>query len=178
MNFDIVKQLFTEYSFYSIFVSIFIGILFLVLDKPLSKCPKILKSYMPMLFSITAIVLLDYFFVKQSFMLKESLAVGIFCGSLSYAVTAFFRKPGKNGASNRSVLELSLIEIINDFADEDTASLIASEIIYEINQTSSPKTLVAEDVINAHFKNKLEPNSLVLLKSLISIALTSLKEKS
>ncbi len=178
MNLDIIKEFFTEYSAYCIVVSIVCGVLFYVLDKPLDKCPKIIKSYMPMLFSILAIILLDYFFIKENFVLKESFAVGVFSGSLSYAVTSFFRRKVSGSSANCSVLELTLTEILNDFTDSNSASEIAKEIILKISETSSPKTVVSEQVLNTRFKESLEPNSLVLLKSLVAMALTSLKQKS
>ena len=128
-----------------------------------------------MILCIVIVILLDYFFIKSTFSLKQSFAVGLFSGSLSYAVTSFFRKKENGEKHSFSVLELSLTEILNDFTDNKKASVIAKEINEVIFSESSFNRLKIEEILDNHFKDSLEPSALTLLKSLITVTVNSLK---
>ncbi len=178
MNLDALLNYFYEYSLYSLLISFIVGILFLVLDKPLNKCPKLIKSYFPMLLCVTGVILVDYFLIKTPFSLKESFAVGVFSGSISYAVTSFFRKKEKGEKSTFSVLELSLTEILNDFTTNEKASVIAKEINEVIFSESHFNRVKIEEIIDAHLAGEIEPSEITLLKTLITVSVNSLKISS
>lgn len=175
MNFNVFVDYFYEYSLYSLIVSFAVGIFFLILDKPLKKCPKIIRSYSPMFLCVFAVILLDYFVIKNSFSIKQSFAVGVFSGSLSYAVTSFFRKKENGDNTFHSVLELSLIEILCGFTDLSNAEIIAKEINDAIIIESSLNRPKIEEILDEKLKLTIEPSQLTLLKTLITVAVNSLK---
>ncbi len=178
MNFNFIQEFLADYSVFSIAVAILVSVVFIILEKVLSKIPRIIKSYLPMLLSVLLTVLIDYLISPKCFDVKESLVLGLVSGSLSLAFTSFFRKKDAGEQVDCSILELSLLEILKDFTDKTSASVIAKEIEKIEETTEHELNQKITELLDIHLQNKVEPEELFLLKNLIIATVGSLKEST
>ena len=155
MDYIFIKDFFADYSLPILVIALCVGVVKFFLDKfLLDKIPKIILSYCSFILCTLSYLAYDMIFVTKVFALtRQSLYLGLLCGSLSVIVCTTIRKIVSGKSLNLSQTVLLIEGLINGFVNESYLTATALKLDKILSQNHS------EEILTNNVTNTLKDNA-------------------
>jgi hypothetical protein len=180
MDYIFIENFFTHYSLPVLVIALCVGVVKFFLDRFFAnKIPNIILTYCSFILCTLSYLAFDMIFVIKDFAVtRQSLYLGLLCGSVSVVFCTTIRKIVSGKSINLSQTVLLIEGLINGFVNESYLTATALELDKILSQNYSEETLTSnvtntlKDNAHPHFSD----DDLMRLSLLIIRSVNALKK--